>query len=169
MLWARSRARAGWVGLALFALTALVVSRPASALDWFDGRLQMHGFYAMKLRFLSDGYSAHNWYNSQWAHTLNLEIEADLAPDGFGPLDLVQAFARVEVRYECVFTGCGISGSHRYFGDRATRAPARNWTGGFTGGYSGDLPDITPLRRIHEGNTDLLTLAESPLLQPLFD
>ena len=46
---------------------------------------------------------------TQWYHILNIEAEADFAPDGFGPFDVFQGFLRVEVRYDCVWTrACGI-------------------------------------------------------------
>ena len=91
------------------------------------GRFEIGGYGELQLRGLSDGFDANDWYLSQWAWVLNLEPEWNIAPDGFGPFDSISAFARIEVRYECVWTGCGLANSWRYFGDRATRAPADNW------------------------------------------
>jgi len=147
-------------------LAALLVPSAASALEWWDGRLAVHGYTEMQLRWLSDGWDANNWYMSQWANVLNLELEADIAPNGFGPFDLVSGFARIEVRYECIFTGCGIGGSHQHFGDRADRAPARNWRDGYSTGLAGDTV-FEPQERIHQGHSDLLTIRSSPLLDPI--
>ena len=67
-----------------------------------------------------------SWDLTQWYHVLNLEIEADIAPDGFGPFDVISAFGRVEVRYDCVWTrGCGIFGTADTYGDRSKRLPER--------------------------------------------
>jgi hypothetical protein len=46
-----------------------------------------------------------DWDLSQWWNILSLEVEANLAPDGFGPFDVISVFGRVEVRYDCVWTG----------------------------------------------------------------
>jgi hypothetical protein len=68
-----------------------------------------------------------------------------------------------------VFTGCGIAGTHRWFGDRAYQAPARNWRDGITTGYVGNDRFARERERIHRGSNDLVTLTSSPLLRPLFD
>ena len=134
------RAHSGRGALLLGVLLLLGQAKTADSLEFFDERVALHGYYAMQVRALSDGYDARRWYLSQWAHTLNLEIEAEIAPDGWGPFDLISAFARVEVRYECVWTGCGVSSSWHHFGDRADHAPARNWADASTTGFYGDLP-----------------------------
>ena len=97
-----------WIssGLAAVIGWVLLVS-PVSALEAFDGRLQAHGFVEIQMRALSDRL-ADDLYLSQWYNVLNVEFEADIAPDGFGPFDLVSAFVRVEGRYDCVYSrGCG--------------------------------------------------------------
>jgi len=144
----------------------LWIAVPAACFEWGDGRAALHGFYRMELRTLSDGFDFDRFYLSQWAHTLNLELEADLAPEGFGPFDLVGAFARVTARYECVFKGCAVFNSYEYFGDRATRAPARNWTDGVTSGYKAALGGF-PQEEVHAGGTELLGYPSSPFLSPL--
>jgi hypothetical protein len=144
-------------------LLCLWIAVPAACFESEDGRMALHGFYRMELRTLSDGFDSDRFYLSQWAHTLNLETDVDLAPQGFGPFDLVSGFARVAVRYECVFTGCAIFNSHEYFGDRATHAPARNWTDGVTSGYKGALGGF-PRKRVHDGDTELLGYSSSPFL-----
>jgi hypothetical protein len=152
---------------ALVAVAAL--PRAAAAFETEDGRVALHGYYEMQLRWLSDGFDANNWYTSQWAHTLDLELEVSPFPNGIGPFDVLTGFLRVEARYECVFTGCAVGGTYRMFGDRARQAPARNWRDGVTSGFVGNEPNVRPRGRIHLGRNELVTLTRSPLLQPLFD
>ena len=59
----------------------------AAALEFWDGRLAIHGFYGMQVRSIIESYQWQNnsWDLTQWYHVLNLEIEADIAPEGFGP------------------------------------------------------------------------------------
>jgi hypothetical protein len=151
----------------LLALLALPTRAPAWETE--DGNVALHGYYEMQLRWLSDDFDSNNWYSSQWANTLALELELNLFPDGIGPFDVLTGFVRVEGRYDCIFTGCGISGSHRWFGDRAHMAPARNWRDGITTGFEGNVPDSRLRERIHRGSNELLTLQASPLIRPLFD
>ena len=66
------------------ALLALVFQAPGvGAFEALDGRLQVHGFYAMQLRGMSADWKD-QFDMTQWYNVLNLEIELDLAPDGFG-------------------------------------------------------------------------------------
>ena len=92
------------------------------------GRFEIGGYGELQLRGLSDGFDANDWYLSQWAWILNVEPEWNIAPDGWGPFDSISAFARIEVRYDCVWTGCGLANSWRHFGNRA-RARAGGATG----------------------------------------
>ena len=106
----------------------VVLGSPATALEFWDGRLAIHGFYGMQVRSIIESFQWQNnsWDLTQWYHVLNLEIEADIAPDGFGPFDVISAFGRVEVRYDCVWTrGCGIFSSADTYGDRSRRLPER--------------------------------------------
>src|SRR5690606_2204970 len=90
---------------------------------------------------------------AQWYHVLNLEVEADLAPDGFGPLEIVAAFVRVEARYDCVWThACHLFPSANVYGDEAGPFPKRliaarlaGRTGPCENG-SGDEPAPAPTR-----------------------
>jgi hypothetical protein len=164
---ARPRIRRRLRAAALAAAAAL--PRAAAAWETADGRFALHGFYEMQLRWLADDFDANDWYTSQWAHTLNLELELDPFPNGVGPFDTLSGFVRVEARYECVFTGCGVAGTYRMFGDRARQAPARNWRDGITTGYVGNVANVRPRERIHLGSNELVTLTSSPLLRPLFD
>ena len=92
---------------------------------------------------------------SQWMNVLNLEAEGDLAPNGIGPFDALSVFGRVLVRYDCIYNGCGMIPTWRYYGDRASRVPA-NYATGRAETYNGTLPippsDIitgTPARGPH--------------------
>ena len=121
-------------------------------------RFSIHGYGEMQLRGLSDNFDIDDWYLSQWAWILNLETEWNVAPDRWGPFDSVTAFARVQVRYECVWTGCAIANSWRHFGDRATRAPAANWADGLSERFEGpiDLAAVgIPVRSLQDGKLDL--------------
>ena len=115
-----------------------MASGAAGAGDYFDGRLSIHGFGELQLRSLSDGYRTDRFYMSQWANVLNLEVEGNIAPNGWGPFDVIQSYTRIEARYDCIWTGCAIAPTYRYFGDRANQAP-RNLNDGRTTPYSGVL------------------------------
>jgi hypothetical protein len=116
------RARAALACLAALALPA----ERASAVEFLDGRVQIHGYLEEQVRVLADGYSAADGYDlAQWYNVLNVESEWDIAPDGIGPFDLVSAFVRLEARYDCVWSGaCGIP-VERVYGDQAARLPRR--------------------------------------------
>jgi len=111
---------------ALAALT--ILGSPAAAIELWEDRVQVHGFYEQQIRFIGKDFqhSGDAWDLTQWYHVLNLEIEADVAPDGWGPFDLVSIFGRIEVRYDCVWRrACGIFSSADAYGDRAERLPKR--------------------------------------------
>ena len=117
------------------ALVLIAVSTPAAAIEFWDGKLEVHGYYEQQIRSLWEDYTGSNdWDLTQWYHVLNLEIEADIAPDGVGPFDLVSAFARIEARYDCVWRrGCGLFRSADVYGDRPGRLPQRLASGHETG------------------------------------
>ena len=153
----------------LLALAALVAPAAVHAetpklVSVGSKRFDIGGYAELQLRGLSDGFDANNWYLSQWAWVLDLEPEWNIAPDGFGPFDAISAYARIEVRYECVWTGCGLVDTWRYFGDRATRAPAHNWANGLTERFEGPL-DLTtlgiPVRPIHTSKSELRNILSS--------
>jgi hypothetical protein len=109
-----------WLGL-------LSLPGEARAAEVGGIEVELHGYYELQLRGIardldmSDDFDLTQWYN-----ILNLEAEIDFAPEGLGPFSVVQAFARVEVRYDCVWTrGCGMFSSADAFGDRAKRLPQR--------------------------------------------
>jgi hypothetical protein len=112
-----------------------ILASPAAAIEFWNDRLAIHGFYDQQIRSIMEDFSTKNdWDLTQWYHVLNLEIEAEIAPEGFGPFDLISAFGRIEVRYDCVWTrGCAIFSSVNTYGDRAKRLPERLLEGRRTG------------------------------------
>ena len=124
------------------ALTSMlgVLAPAAQAFDFQDGRLQIHGFFEEQIRALSEDFSGIDDTNlAQWYNVLSIETEYDFAPDGFGPFDILSGFARVEVRYDCVWTrGCGMFPSVDGFGDRVATLPNYK-TDGRRSGLSGSL------------------------------
>jgi hypothetical protein len=117
-------------------------------------RFSLDGYAELQLRGLSNDFRSDDWYLSQWAWILNLETDWNIAPGGWGPFDSISAFARVQVRYECVWTGCALANSWRYFGDRATKAPAQNWANGLSERFEGpiDLPSVgIPVGSLQDG------------------
>jgi hypothetical protein len=114
-------------GRVLFLLSALLLlsARPVGALDFFDERIQIHGSFEQQVRAISDDLNAHLDL-TQWYSVLNIEIDLDIAKDGWGPFDSIGAFVRGEVRYDCVWTrACGISGGTNVFGNRSRVLPSR--------------------------------------------
>jgi hypothetical protein len=136
------------VVLAALSLLALVLN--ARSVRGERPTFELHGFGEVQLRTYAKDYHPGYYVFSQWANVLNLEGEADLLPAGFGPIDLLSVFSRVEVRYDCVYTGCGVVPSWRYFGDRANSAP-RNLTTAVTNPFSG-TQDVKDSTRLHSGN-----------------
>jgi len=101
---------------------------PAAAVEFFDGALQIHGFYEMQTRILAQSFDTKDGYNlAQWWHIANVEVEWDAAPEGWGPFDFVSGFMRVEARYDCVWTaGCQmVPGYRNRYGNDARRLPDR--------------------------------------------
>ena len=126
------------IGIAAVLGSSLLGGSEASALEAFDGRIQAHGYYEMQLRAL-DSHFDEQFDLSQWYNVLNLELEFDVLPDGWGPFNLLQAYVRAEVRYDCVWTrGCGMFHSVNTYGDQAKRLPDR-LTDGHSDDYTGVL------------------------------
>jgi hypothetical protein len=97
----------------------------AQAFEAFDGRIQAHGYLETQLRTINANFSE-DWDVTQWYTIFNLELEFDIAPDGVGPIDLLQAYIRAEVRYDCIYSrGCGMVRSINAFGDRSKSLPRR--------------------------------------------
>jgi hypothetical protein len=113
-------ARAGAAAVGLLALAA-----GAHAVEFLDGRVQIHGFGEVQVRALDEKF-AEELDLAQWYNVLNVELEFDIAPDGFGPFDLASAYVRGEVRYDAIYSeGFGMFPSVNTFGNDAERLPLR--------------------------------------------
>jgi hypothetical protein len=123
--------------LPLVVVPCLFFAAASHAID-IGKRFSIHGYGETTLRMLDSNFRTENANLSQWMNVLNLEVEGDLAPDGVGPFDALSVFGRVLVRYDCIYNGCGVIPTFRYYGDRADRAP-RNYTTGVTNPYNGTL------------------------------
>jgi len=94
------------VAAGLAAGCASLLASASAAVEAFDGRLQVHGYYEAQIRSIARDFDlSDDWDLTQWWNVLNLEIEASVAPEGFGPFDVISLFGRIEVRYDCVWTG----------------------------------------------------------------
>jgi hypothetical protein len=125
--------------LAITILAACAAMAPrADAFDFQDGRLQIHGYFEQTIRGMSEDFSwADDLDLAQWYNILSIETEYDFAPDGWGPFDVLSGFARLEVRYDCVWTrACGMFPSANAFGDRVAHLPGYK-TNGHRSGMSG--------------------------------
>ena len=131
---------------ALFALLGPLAAEAQLARPTFE----LHGFGELQARTLSSNFDSKNFVPSQWAYVLNLELESDLAPNGLGPFDIVSFFTRVEVRYDCIYNGCGVAPTDIWWGNDARRAP-RNLTTGRTNPFTGQL-DVGDSRALHRDN-----------------
>ena len=110
-----SKGLAVWIA-AIIGIGLLLPSTSA-ALEAFDGRIQAHGFAEMQIRALDEKFEQ-QLDLAQWYNVLNVELEFDILPDGWGPIDLLSAYVRVEGRYDCVYKrGCGMFSSANAYGD----------------------------------------------------
>jgi hypothetical protein len=110
---------------ALIALGLAWAAQPAPAVEFADGRVQIHGFGEMQVRALNEKFKE-ELDLAQWYNVINLEFEFDIAPDGVGPFDLVSAYVRAEGRYDAIYSdGFGMFPSINTFGDDAERLPER--------------------------------------------
>ena len=97
----------------------------AEALEAFDGRIEAHGFVEIQVRGLDRSFEE-EFDLSQWYNVLNVEVELDILPDGWGPFDLLQAYIRGEARYDCIYSGgCGMFPSVNTYGNRSRDLPMR--------------------------------------------
>jgi hypothetical protein len=113
--------------LCLVCLGFLWAATGARAAEIGGIEVELHGYYEVQVRGIARDFDITDDLDlTQWYNILNLEAEFDFAPDGLGPFGVIQGFARVEVRYDCVWTrGCGLFSSADAFGDRAGRLPKR--------------------------------------------
>jgi len=100
---------------------------PAAAIEFFDDRFQLHGFYETRMSFGMEDFDPSKSIDMYgWLHVLDLEAEVEVAPDGWGPFDMVSAFARVEVKYDCVWNhACSLFDSVDAFGNHPGNLPHR--------------------------------------------
>ena len=83
----RPLARA-WIGIA--SLTSVALAGPAAGFEFFDGRLQVHGFAEAQIRTLARDMNGNdNWDLAQWYSVLSLEVEYMAVDSGWGPFDLL--------------------------------------------------------------------------------
>ncbi|MCP5043225.1 MAG: hypothetical protein GY944_19535, partial [bacterium] len=111
--------------LAAFPLCVSLFAPKALAFELLDRRIEAHGFFESQLRVLNEDFSE-DWDVAQWYQVLNVEIELDIIDDTWMGIDLLSAFVRLEVRYDCVYShGCGMFKSMNAFGDDAQSLPRR--------------------------------------------
>ena len=97
----------------------------AEALDAFDKRIEAHGFVEIQVRGLDRSFDE-EFDLSQWYNVLNIEIELDFIPDGWGPFDLLQVYIRAEGRYDCIYSGgCGMFPNVSTYGNKSRALPMR--------------------------------------------
>jgi len=119
----------------LAGLLGVLLALPAGAIEFFDGRLQVHGFYELQTRGLWEDLNPKNSLDlAQMYHVLDVEIEGDIAPDGWGPFMSISSFVRLEARFDCVWTrACALFPSANTYGNRPSRLPERAQNGRRTG------------------------------------
>jgi len=119
----------------LGAVSLALGAGPAAAIEFWDERVQIHGFYESRMSFGWEDFDASNEIDMYgWLQVLNLETEVEIAPHGWGPFDMVAAFARVEVKYDCVWNhACGMLPSVDAFGNDPGNLPHRVQEGRRTG------------------------------------
>ena len=107
------------------ALALAWAAQPVAAVEFADGRIQIHGFGEMQVRALNEKFSQ-ELDLAQWYNVINLELEFDFLPDGWGPFDLVSGYLRAEGRYDALYSdGFGMFNSINTYGDDASRLPKR--------------------------------------------
>ena len=126
---------ARWAGIALAWVGLAALAAPARAIEFWDERIQIHGFYETRMSFGYEDFNSGNEIDMYgWLQVLSIEAEAEIAPDGWGPFDMVAAFARVEVKYDCVWShACGTLQSVDAFGNNPKNLPHRVQTGNRSG------------------------------------
>jgi len=117
----------------LLAALATIALRPpaARAFDFFDGKLQVHGAFEEQIRGLGSNLNVSNNIDlAQWYNVLNIQADINIAPDGWGPFNVLHSYVRVEGRFDCVWThACGIFSSANAFGDDVEHLPGYKTTG----------------------------------------
>ena len=71
--------RARFVGATLAALLLLATAPGARAFEFFDGRVQVHGFYEAQVRSMMRDFDQNDgWDLTQWYNVLNIEVDWDV-------------------------------------------------------------------------------------------
>ncbi len=90
---------------------------------------EFHGFYELRLEFLGADapFNGNGLTFSQFRHVLDVEADIDIFPEGIGPFDMVVAFTRFLVTYECIYDrACDIFNSADNYGSNpGGRTPNR--------------------------------------------
>ncbi len=104
-----------------------VLAAPATSIELVEDTIEVHGSFETQLRLISRDFVLSDDYDlTQWYQIINVEIEANILEDTWGPFDLMSAFARVEGRYDCVWRrACSLFPSANVYGDRPGRQPKR--------------------------------------------
>lgn len=153
--------------LAVLLASSLAASAPAPAIEFFGGRVQVHGYAESQFRSMSDGFREDRWFVSQWAQVLNLEFEAELLRDRVGPFDSVELFIRGQARFDCIWSQlCGTMRSATLFGNRSVRAP-RNLANGVVSNLTGEYAFLPAPTRTQSPNGNLVTLETVPPISTL--
>ncbi len=149
-----------WRGVWGLVVALLLAAAPVQAFEAFDGRLQAHGFYESQFRAINADF-AEQWDVTQWYQVFNLELEFDLLQDRVGMVDLLSAYVRAEVRYDCIYSnGCGMFRGMNTFGDQSKSLP-RRLQNATVQTSSGDIP-IRNEGRASGATTDPVPLSEVP-------
>ncbi|HKA13698.1 MAG TPA: DUF1302 family protein [Myxococcota bacterium] len=131
----RGSLRAAWLALALIPVGA----HSAHAVDALDGRLELHGHVETQVRAISEKFSQ-ELDLAQWYNVLDLEIDAHVLPQGWGPINVMSAHVRAEGRYDAIYShGFGIFPSINTYGNNARRLPQR-----LRDAKDPDLAGVTP-------------------------
>ncbi|MGH7819671.1 MAG: hypothetical protein ACREQ9_07855, partial [Candidatus Binatia bacterium] len=117
----RGAIRLAWVTLALIPGGA----RDARAVEALDGRVELHGHVETQMRAISEKFEQ-ELDLAQWYHVLELEVDAHVLPDGWGPINLLDAHVRAEGRYDAIYSkGFRLFPSINTYGNHARRLPKR--------------------------------------------
>ena len=111
---------------ALACMTLLLLGAGAgAAVELLEGRVEVHGYAETQLRAQSEKFEQ-ELDLAQWYNVLNLEFEVDVLPDGYGPIDVMSAYVRVEGRYDALYSeGFRLFHSIDTYGNGARRLPER--------------------------------------------
>ncbi len=155
---ARVEHRSSLLLVLAIALTGILQAPGAKALEMFDGRLQMHGFYESQLRTISADFGE-DWDVTQWYNVFNLELEVDILQDRWMGIDMLSAFVRIEARFDCIYSrGCGMFRSMNAFGNRSKSLPRRLSNGNDT--TVAGVIFLSEDERLSGGNTDPVHLED---------